>query len=139
MYDALLCSLGTAQTTTNGTVVTATPATLTTASLTGTWLDLGTMPPRRGLKMRFNLSSYIAATAGPVLTPLVETSDDKTAIAETFNGVPVTGGTAAVTPNAPSFVSFEASRRYVRAKLTTTLTANGPTAIVDAYAGISRP
>lgn len=138
MYDALLWLLGTAQTTSNGTVVTATPATLTTASLTGNWIDLGTMPPRRGLKARCNLASYIAATAGPVLQFLIETSDDKTAIAETFNGVPVTAGTASVAPTAPSYLSFESARRYVRAKLTTTLTANGPTAVVDAEIGTSR-
>jgi hypothetical protein len=130
MYDALLWLLGTSP---------STKLTLTTASLTGSWIDLKTMPPRRGLKARFNLASYVGATAGSVITPVIETSDDATAVLETFNGTPVTAATAAVTPSTPAFVSFESGRRYVRGKLTTTLTANGPTAVVDAQIGTSRP
>lgn len=86
-----------------------------TTAFAGTGIDLKTGTPRRGLKVRLIVSSYIsAATAGSVITPYVDHSDDNTTFTRLTDFLPITGGTAAVVPTAPYFRTVETSKRYIR-------------------------
>lgn len=111
--------------------------TLVSASLNGTGLDLKTGTPRRGLKARFVVDSYVAAATGAVLTPSIQHSDDNTTFTTLASGTPLTPGTAAAA--AIVHVPFETSKRYVRSVITMSVTTGTPTIVFNADVGVARP
>jgi len=124
MYDALLI---------------AQSLTTVTAVRNGSGVDLETGTPRRGLKMRFLITSHIAVgTAGNVFTPQVWDSDDNTTFTLLSAGTPQTGATAATT-NQIVFVPFETSRRYIRASMAQSVTSGTPSISYSADIGVARP
>lgn len=123
MYDAL-SSLQTAVT--------------KTATFNGTGKDLRVGTPRRGLKARFIVTSYVSTgTAGTVFTPTIDHSDDNTTFTTLATGTAMTGATASAT--AVIYIPFETSKRYVRASITVSPTSGTPSIVYAAEIGNARP
>jgi hypothetical protein len=108
-----------------------------TATFNSTGFDLKTGTPRRGMKARFIVSAYNAATAGPVFTPKIQESDDNTTFTDVGATVPFTAGTAAATKEV--FVSFDTSKRYIRSVMDISGTAQVPSISYLVDLGIARP
>lgn len=111
-----------------------------TTSFSSTAVDLGTGTPRRGLKARFLIPSYISATtSGTVFTPSIEHSSDNTTFTTLVSGNALTGGTAAVTTALPQWLPFSTRKRYVRSVVTLTSTTGSPSITWQADLGIAEP
>ena len=112
--------------------------TLGTTSFTSTGVDLKTGTPRRGLKARYIVTSYLGTSAGHTYTPAIEGSSDNTTFYEIARvQLPLTTTTAAQT--AVVFVPFETSYRYVRSKMTVSGGTGTPSISFSADLGSARP
>lgn len=102
-----------------------------TASFNSTGYNIPTGTPKRGLIARFAWPTFISGgTAGALFTPSIEQSDDNTTFVACASGLAITGGTAAITTQAPGFIHFFSKKAYVRAVLTITNTVTATPSIV---------
>ena len=120
---------------TNSQLITQTTA---TASVTGSGFDLKYGTPKYGLVARMTVPTFISATAGSTFTPSIQHSTDNTAYTTLVTGDALTGGTAAVTTQAPIFMPFITNKRYVRGVLTV-VSSGGPSIVFGMELGFAQP